>query len=786
MTDKKTLNVLEFDKIKEILSGYCVLYETKSAALNLTEGNDFSSVKRLLDMTEEGYRLLYDCGVNGIEFYDDLGDLLERSAMNSTLSMGELLKVARLLKSSQILSSSVFRHLETAPILYEISTGIYTDDYLENEIRTKILSEDAMSDTASEKLYQIRQKIRRLNEQIREKLASYIRGGNNKYLQENIITKRGERYVLPVKSEYRNQVSGFIHDQSSTGSTLFIEPTAILELNNSLREAAFEEQAEIERILAELSNKVGLIADRLKNNEKIIVEFDLTYAKAEYAYKTKSVRPNLNTSGKMKIINGRHPLIDAKKVVPITISLGECYRYLLVTGPNTGGKTVTLKLVGLFALMAASGMYIQADIGSEINLYDSVFCDIGDEQSIAQNLSTFSSHIKNIIEITEKVNANSLVLIDEIGAGTDPEEGSALARAIIEYLLEKQSYGVITTHYSSLKEFAYSTLGIKNASMEFDAKTFKPLYKINIGAPGTSNAIEISKMLGLDKNLTSRAYSLLDDKKISFENVIKEAEKSRQEAIKTTNELADIKAEEEAKLREIERERTRLLNEREKLFSSAKAESKRMVAEKLEEANEIIDEIKILFDKAELTGGDLIKASTLRNKLEEMKYSSDDEEVFTVDFKPVDINKLSIGNMVYYKPMDAVCEVLTVNGKKGECEILLGDIKSTVKAKELFIVPAKKDKPKTQVSLKRDNYAAVATEINVIGQNAQDALIEVENFIDRAIVSNLPEVKIIHGKGLKILSKSIHEYLRKNKRVESFRFGKYGEGEQGVTFVKFK
>ncbi len=786
MTDEKSINVLEFNKIKDLFAKYCVLSESKLVAANILPETEFESAKRLLDMTAEAYSLLFSHGISGIEFYDDLGDILNRSTMGSTLSMGELLRIARILKSSQILYSSLIPYSEIAPILYSLSMGIYTDDYLENEIRSKILSEDAMSDTASEKLYQIRQKIKRLNEQIREKLASYIRGGDNKYLQENIITKRGERYVLPVKSEYRSQISGFIHDQSATGSTLFIEPTAILELNNSLREATIEENAEIERILAELSKKVGQIADRLKYNEKILVEFDVTYAKAIYAYKTKAVKPLLNTSGRMNIINGRHPLIDYRKVVPISIAFGSDYRFLLVTGPNTGGKTVTLKMVGLFALMAASGLYIQADEGSEVNLYDSVFCDIGDEQSIEQSLSTFSSHIKNIIGITENVTENSLVLIDEIGAGTDPEEGSAIARAVIEFLLEKRSYGVITTHYSGLKEFAYTTYGIKNASMEFDAETFKPLYKINIGTPGSSNAIEISKMLGLSPSLTSRAYELLDDKKISFENVIKEAEKSRQKAMEVTSNLAEIKAEEEKKLKEIESERNRLIREREKLFASAKAESRRIVAEKSEEANEIIEEIKILFDKAELSSGDLIKASTLRNKLDEMKYSFDEEEVFANDLKPVSIDNVNIGDKVYYKPMDTVCEVLSVNKKRGESEILIGDIKSKVKISDLYFVAAKKEPPKTQVSLKRDTVTVPLTEINVIGMSAADALIEVENFIDKAIVNNLPEVKIIHGKGLKILSKSIHEYLRRNKRVESYRFGKYGEGEQGVTFVKFK
>ncbi|MBR1867606.1 MAG: endonuclease MutS2, partial [Clostridia bacterium] len=581
MVTDKVLRSLEFDKVKNKISEYCALKKTREILVGLRPESDFLSAKRRLDMTREGIKLLYDCGVGGVSAYDDLGDILIKAPKGACLSMGELLKVARLLKSGRLLSESAMRSAEeNAPILREIINRIFVDEYLEREITTKILSEEAMSDNASERLFSIRKSIKRINEQIREKLASFLKDGSGKYLQENIITMRRDRYVLPVKSEFKNQISGFVHDQSSTGSTVFIEPTAVLELNNSLRTATIEEQDEIDRILSDLSVKVGAISENLRNNEDRLCEIDLVFSKAVYAYKTRSVEPKFNANGIVEVIKGRHPLIDAKKVVPLDLKFGDGYRYLLITGPNTGGKTVTLKMIGLFSVMAASGIFIPAAEGTTLSFFDKIFCDVGDEQSIEQNLSTFSSHIKNIVEITESVDGKSLVLIDEIGAGTDPEEGGAIARAVIEYLIKAGSFGIITTHYSSLKEFAYGQSEIKNACMEFDPETFAPLYKISVGIPGSSNAIEISKTLGLDRELINRAYSLLGEDKISFEKVLREAELSRYKATETERKLSELKIEEEKVLKEIDEEKKRLERERDKFYTKAKAESRRIVNEK--------------------------------------------------------------------------------------------------------------------------------------------------------------------------------------------------------------
>lgn len=783
--DEKVLRTLEFDKVKNKIAEYCVLYSSKDEMNALVPFTEYKSAKNELNKTKEAFELLYTDGVSGVEFYDDLGDSLNRAAKGATLSMGELLKAARLLKSSSVLYSSVTGAKSQSEILKSEVSGVCVDGYLENEIRSKILSDDTMSDNASEKLAFLRKKVKSLNEQIREKLLSYIRNGNNKYLQENIITVRGDRYVLPVKSECRGQVSGFIHDQSSTGSTVFIEPTAVFELNNALKTAVFEEQAEVERILADLSQKVGVIAPRLIVNDEIIKNFDVYYAKAIYAYKNKCVEPQLNADGIIDIKEGRHPLIDAKKVVPVSVSLGEKYNYLLVTGPNTGGKTVTLKLTGLFTLMAASGMFIPAAVGSKLSVFENVFCDVGDEQSIEQSLSTFSSHMKNLIKITENIDENSLVLIDEIGAGTDPDEGSALARAVIEKLVAANSKGIITTHYSALKEYAYTEKKLENASMEFNAETFAPLYRLNIGLPGTSNAIEISKMLGLDESITSRAFDLLGTEKVGFENVLKEAEKTRRECEESKIEIDALKQKERDVLAEIEKERARLNEEKEKFYAKAKSESRKIVNEKLEEADEIINEIKVLFDKEELTSGDLIKARTLRNKLENKKYDSEDSEENIVNYVPVDPEKLKPGDKVYYKGVQGVCTVHSVSAKKGECEIFMGAIRTKVPVKDLFLVSKGVKTPKTTVSLKREAVMP-QTEVNVIGMNVPDALEEVSRFLDASILNNMEEVKIVHGKGMKILSSAIHDYLKKNKQVVSYRFGKYGEGEHGVTFVKLK
>ena len=478
MISSKTIKTLEFDKILASISSFAVLNRTKNFIKNYSPSSSFKEIVFLLNKTAEAYKLLYTHSVPGIYYFGDISSELDRVDKNGSLNNGELLKVAQNLKSSRILKSSIDSISdEQIVLLKEISNRLYFDLDFEKEITSKIISEEEVSDNASQGLYNIRKSIRSINAKIREKLNSYIHGGLNKYLQDAVITIRQDRYVLPVKTEYRSFVKGFIHDQSSSGATVFIEPEHIIEYNNDLKRALIEEQVEIKKILLDLSQKVSSISSYLRYNAENIIEIDESYAKAQYSFINKCTKPNVNQEGYVNIVRGRHPLIAKEKVVPVTVSLGKDYNFLLVTGPNTGGKTVTLKLVGLLTLMAMSGVFIPAYDDSSISIFNDVFCDIGDEQSIEQNLSTFSSHVTNLINILENVDNNSLVLIDEIGAGTDPEEGSALAIAIIEKLLSLNCFGIITTHYSRLKEFAMETGKILNASMEFNPQSLKPVYK---------------------------------------------------------------------------------------------------------------------------------------------------------------------------------------------------------------------------------------------------------------------------------------------------------------------
>ena len=788
MIEKRVLTTLEYNKILALCAKYAVLDFSKQIIEEMTPSDDFEEVNFLLKKTAEAHKLLFTHGASGIEFFDPITDELDRAKRGSVLSMGEILRIARILRSSRVVYNSITSVTDEEIVaLRSIAESIYFDKYLEEDITNKILSDDKMSDNASEKLYQIRRKIRRLNEQVKEKLSYYVRS-QSKYLQDSIVTMRGDRYVVPVKSEFRGQIKGLIHDQSSSGSTLFVEPVEVLELNNDLKTAAIEEQIEIEKILTELTEKIGLIANRIENNVACLCELDVCYAKAIYSYSLKATAPVLNANGYINIIKGRHPLIDRNKVVPVSVSLGSGYNYLLITGPNTGGKTVTMKLVGLFTLLVSSGFFIPASEGSSISVFSKIFCDIGDEQSIEQSLSTFSSHMKNVIDVTERVDNNSLVLLDEIGAGTDPEEGSAIAHAVLEHLIESGSKGIITTHYTALKEYAFTEKRIMNASMDFDELTFAPLYRLNIGLAGSSNAIKIASKLGLPPSLIEKARSFLKEDKISFEKVIEEAEKTRRKAELQLLEYEQITKDKQLELEKLKLERVKFDKEREKFYANAKIESRRIINESLEDAEEIVAQLKEILDQDEIGSGDLIKARTLRNKLEEQKYKLEAESPVIFTETPIDVAKIKINDRVFVSSMNSEGVVITINKKKGVCDVQLGNARVSVKFSDLY-VPAKKpkkEKPAPTVKIDRANFTAAVTQVNVIGKNLDEALVEVEAFIDKALVCGLHEVKIIHGVGLRILSKGIHAFLKKHPRVDEYRFGKYGEGEHGVTFVILK
>ncbi|MBQ3115614.1 MAG: endonuclease MutS2 [Clostridia bacterium] len=783
----KTLKAIEYDKIMSNVASYAVLNKTKEEISSFVPLTALKEVELLLKKTEEAYKYLYTHSIGGIYYFDDVSDELKRVDIGGCLNPAELLRVTNNLKSARIVKTAINSVNDGSLFeLKSISDRLFVNPDFENEIASIIISEDEISDNASPKLYSIRKSISNINAKIRRELNSYMRGNLGKYLQDSVVTMRQDRYVIPVKSEYRSFVKGFIHDQSSSGATVFIEPEHVMELNNDLKRALFDEAEEIHRILCELSSKVSYMSDAIRYNAENLIELDGYFARAEYSFKNKCTKPILNDSGIVEINRGRHPLISKESVIPVSVKLGQDYNFLLISGPNTGGKTVTLKLTGLFVAMTMSGLYIPADDESKISVFNNIYCDIGDEQSIEQSLSTFSSHIKNIINIINNVDDKSLVLIDEIGAGTDPEEGSALALSIIKKLLDCNCYGIITTHYSKLKEFAIESKKIENASMEFDAKSLRPLYKLNIGIPGSSNAIDIAKVLGIEKAIIDDALSYLSDKKISFEAVLKKAEESRRNAERLSSELEKLKEEKQLELDKVVQEKERLKAEREKIYSTAKQETKRIVADKLAEAEEIIDELKKILKTVGLESKEVFRASELKNRLKNSKYLTAEDDDRPLEMIKVKPNELKIGSKVYVKSLGGYASILSIREKKKEAEVLIGQIKMIVKFDDIFNQEIVKNQPEKVKIYRNTANHLPKSEINVVGKTSLEAIDDVQNFIDQAVMNNIEEIKVIHGVGEGILIKAIREYLKTDKNVLEFRRGKYGEGENGVTIIKLK
>ncbi len=797
----KAIERTELNKILALVSEYAVLEGGKRLLLQTQPTSDWREAKRALTITEECVTLLFTHGVAKIEHFSPFLDEIGRAKKGSALSCGELLKVGALLRSARIAHTSIKGITdETISSLYDMADRLYYDENLEEDIRTKILNDSEVSDFASDKLYTVRKEIRLLNERIRARLSEYLTGSEGKYLQDGIVTMRDNRYVLPVRAEYKRNIKGFIHDRSASGATFFIEPEEVLEMNNELRSLAIDEKEEVERILGELSRRAGFMGEELIRDIEVLEEIDGAYARAEYAYKLSCVKPEMNDKGEIKIDSGRHPLIDRKKVVPVSIALGKEYRFLLISGPNTGGKTVSLKMVGLFSLMAMCGLFVPAK-RAVLSVFDEIYCDVGDAQSIEESLSTFSSHITNIIEIVNHANEKSLVLIDELGGGTDPDEGQAIAKAIISYLLQSGAAGVVTTHYTSLKEFAFSAKGIENACMEFDANTLQPLYVMRIGLPGSSNALGISRRLGLKESILQDALSNLSSDAQKFENIVRSAEESRIQAENALKESSLLKAEWQEKLLQVETERERLKKEREKLQVSAKAEARRIINERSAQAEELLAEMEKIFAAQTLTEADLIQARTLKNRLGDKVYDTENEEMIRPQYKQATEVDLKVGATVYVQNINQQGVIQSIRPQKKEAEVLCGNIRVRSKFSDLAVViggeNAQTVKTKKKPWERRENgnvevkKTLVAKpmptlEINVIGKTVHEALPDIEAFIDAAVISNLEEVRIVHGVGTGKLRAGIHEFLRGHKNVSEFRLGKYGEGETGVTIVKIK
>ncbi|MBQ8876125.1 MAG: endonuclease MutS2 [Clostridia bacterium] len=799
--NQRAIEKTELNKILALVAEYAVTDGGKVKLTCLHPSSNVVETQARLCRTEESIKLLFEHGIAKVEYFPPFSDEIERAKKGSTLTCGELLKVENLLRSARIAHKSITNvNDDTIKDMKMLADRLYFDENLEEDIRTKILSDTEVSDYASDKLYSVRREIRLLNERIRARLAEYLTGAEGKFLQDGIITMRDNRYVLPVRAEYKRNVKGFIHDRSSSGATFFIEPEEVLEMNNELRSLTIDEREEVERILGELSRRVGFMGDELITDIDVLEDIDVAYARAEYGYKLSCTKPQMNGNGVIEIDRGRHPLIDRKKVVPVSLALGKDYRFLLISGPNTGGKTVTLKMVGLFALMAMCGLFIPAK-RAVLSTFDEIYCDVGDAQSIEESLSTFSSHITNIIDIVNRADKNCLVLIDELGGGTDPDEGQALAKAIVSHLLNTGCAGVVTTHYTALKEFAFSAKGIENACMEFDANTLQPLYVMHIGLPGSSNALAISRRLGLKESILNDALSNLSEGAQKFENIVRTAEESRIEAEETLKETNRLKAEWQEKLRALENEREKLKKDKEKLFTSAKAESRRIINERMADAEEILHEIEEIFARENISQADLIKARTLKNKLADKAFESEHEDDFTPQYAPVKENELQIGARVFVKTLNQEGIVQNIRLQKGEAEIVCGSIRMRSKISDLSVVisaPKAQTKPKVQKEKNKraaDNVQVTKSlqpkrtsslEINVIGLTVHEAIPEVEGFLDAAVISNLEEVRIVHGMGTGKLRAGIHEFLRTHRSVAEYRLGKYGEGDTGVTIVKLK
>jgi DNA mismatch repair protein MutS2 len=795
MMNVKMITKLELDAVLKTAAKFSVNEQTKKEILNLKPSANFKEVGYLLELTRQADKILFNHLINPLSVFDDVAAALEKAAKLSTLTPKEFLQLGSLLRASRICFLSIQNIADTdIADIKNIASAITVDKKLEEQIEKTVLNEDEISDNASEKLCAVRKQIRKCNDDIRDKLNSFIRSSDmQKYLQDNLITIRNDRFVIPVKQEYKNSVSGLIHDQSASGATVFIEPMQIVELNNKLKTLVLDEHSEIERILQELTARVHPMTDMLKININQNTMLDIVFSKAAFSHSIRAINPKINNKGRLNIINGRHPLIGAKNVVPISINLGFDFDMLLVTGPNTGGKTVTLKTVGLFTLMTMCGIFIPADIESEISIFENIFCDIGDEQSIEQSLSTFSSHIIVISDIMNKVNERSLVLLDELGAGTDPYEGAALAKSIVDFLKEKKAYAIITTHYSELKEYSLLTKNIENASMEFCPETFAPTYRLNIGIPGTSNAIEIAKRLGLNQAIIDKARGYLSADKKSFEKVLHKAEELRQKAESNAEKSQTIKAELEKEAAFIEEEGKKLALQKENFLRNAKLEAKRIVAAAQQEAEETIAELKKMLEQASVDEQAVFKARRLKKRLAGI--SVDDEEAtHAYDYdgcgKPVDAAQLKIGDAVFVKKLNSAGRVLSKINQKNEVCVSVGSIKINADIKELFYAEAsKKPQESSKVPAKSTTSIApksVAQEINVLGHNVDEAIYTIDAYIDDAVLCGLNELKIVHGTGTGALKNGLHRHFKTHPNVQEFRSGVYGEGESGVTIIKLK
>ncbi|MGO5135650.1 endonuclease MutS2 [Clostridium butyricum] len=784
--NEKSLRILEFNKIKDKIKKYARTNAGKEKISDLAPYDNVYEINNKLDETNEALEVILDKGNPPLEGLFDIHEGVERARKGGTLTPEQLLKIGSTLRAARNMKEFFKREdFEKAYERLEDLAYILTPvKNLEDDIERSIVSEEEISDKASATLYNIRRSLKEKNSSVREKISSIVRS-HSKYLQDDLYTMRGDRYVIPVKSEYKSAVPGIVHDQSSTGATFFIEPMSLVNLNNEIRELVLKEKAEIDRILAELSFKVKENSEQCLSNFKMLVEFDFIFAKARYGERLNAVRPLIREDGRFNIYSGRHPMIDDDKVVPSDVYIGEDFDTLMITGPNTGGKTVTIKMVGLLHIMGLSGLLIPARDNSSLSFFTEVFAEIGDEQSIEQNLSTFSSHMTNIVEIMRYVDDKSLVLFDEIGSGTDPAEGAALAISIIETLRSRKSRIIATTHYSELKAYALKTDGVENASVEFDIETLRPTYRLLIGVPGKSNAFEISKRLGLVEGVIKRAKAYMSEENLQFENLIRDLQEKSIVAKKEAREASALKKEaEELKLR-YEDKLQRLEKARDKAYMDARHEAKEIISNAKEEADEILKAMRAL-EKMGIEGGGRARLEEERKKL---KDSLEHKEKGLHNMKENEgepITNVTLGMEAFLPSLNQTVVIISMPDNRGDVQVEAGIMKINVKLKDLRktkVTKQEKVKKKREVKL---NLSNIESRVDLRGMDSEEACYKTDKYLDDAYRANLGEVTIVHGKGTGVLRNAITAMLKRHPHVKSFRLGVYGEGGDGVTVVELK
>lgn len=783
---EKSLRVLEFNKVKEKLKFYAVTSGGKELIHNLMPYDTCFEVRNKLQETNEALDILIRKGSAPFEGLYDVRDGLVRAEKSGVLTAGQLLRIGSMLRCSRRFKEYISRGEDEIayPKLEDLAYILTPIKSLEDEIENAIVSEEEVSDKASSTLYGIRRSLKEKNSSVREKINGIVKS-NAKFLQDSIYTMRGDRYVLPVKTEYKGSVPGLVHDQSSSGSTLFIEPMSLVNLNNEIKELFLKEKAEIERILTELSGKVSDNIEECVNNSKILLELDFIFAKGKYASALNASCPEVNEDRSFNIIDGRHPLIDPKMVVPSDIYLGREFTTIMITGPNTGGKTVTLKTVGLLHLMALSGLLIPARDGSTVSFFKEIFADIGDEQSIEQSLSTFSSHMTNIVTIMEHADEDSLVLFDELGSGTDPVEGAALAVAIIDTLKARGARLIATTHYSELKGYALETQGIENACVEFDIETLRPTYRLLIGIPGKSNAFEISKRLGLGDDVITKAKDHMSDENLQFEDLIRELQEKSIIANKDAREAKKIKLEAENIKKKYEEKLARLEVVRDKAYEEARRDAKDIVANAKDEADEILKAMREL-EKLGIEQGGRRRLEEERKKL---KDSLEEKEASIYKMKENQgevIEKVTLGMEAFLPSLNQKVIVISMPDSRKEVQVEAGIMKINVKLKDLRKsngLPEKKEKKRREVKL---NFRSVESKVDLRGMDSEEAIYTADKYLDEAYLGNLSEVAVVHGKGTGVLRNAINNMLKRHPHVKAYRLGIYGEGGDGVTMVTLK